>query len=112
MRFLSPYIFQATSDHEWYINDGFTDSNGNYTDHIGALYNPYAVSTTEESGYFDDCSSLSQLRCAMGDLGGKLGTLALEPVTNSSHKTYSFYDKNLFLTGPYTSEFKWHVATS
>ena len=40
----------------------------------------------------------------MGDLGGKLGTLGLEPMTNSPHKTYSFYDENLDVLGPLSSE--------
>ena len=40
----------------------------------------------------------------MGDLGRKLGTLGLEPVTTIPHKTYSFYDENLHLLGPFTSE--------
>ena len=40
----------------------------------------------------------------MGDLGGKLGTLGLEPMTNSPHKTYSFYDENLDVLGPFSSE--------
>ena len=40
----------------------------------------------------------------MGDLSGKLGALALEPVTTIPHKTYSFYDENLHLLGPFTGE--------
>ena len=85
----------------WNIHEGFTDRNGTCPDHIGDQYNPYGVNTTKESGYMTDCSSLSQQRCAMGDFSGKLGLL-----TTSPHKTYSFYDENLFLTGPFTSEFK------
>ena len=80
-------------------------ANETCTDHIGERYNPYGVNTTQESGYLEDCSSLSQLRCAMGDLTGKLGALGLEPVTTSPHQTYSFYDENLHLLGPFTSEF-------
>ena len=39
----------------------------------------------------------------MGDLSGKLGTLQrLEP----PHNTYSFYDENLHLLGPFTSKLK------
>ena len=98
---------QATSGHPWYVHEGHTEGNGTCTDHIGDQYNPYRVNTTEESGYLDDCTSLSQLRCAMGDLGGKLGTLALEPVTTIPRKTYSFYDENLHLMGPFTSEFRY-----
>ena len=41
----------------------------------------------------------------MGDLSGKLGALGLEPVATSPRKTYSFYDENLHLLGPFTSEF-------
>ena len=40
----------------------------------------------------------------MGDLSGKLGTLGLEPVTNNPRKSYSFYDENLHLVGPFTGE--------
>ena len=41
----------------------------------------------------------------MGDLSGKLGTLGLETVTDSSRKTYnSFYDETLHLLGPFTGE--------
>ena len=40
----------------------------------------------------------------MGDLSGKLGTLGLEPRTNNPHKTYSFYDENLDVLGPFSSE--------
>ena len=74
-------------------------------DTVGAQYNPYEVKTTNESGYFDDCTSHRQQRCAMGDLSRKLGTLRLEPNSTNPHKTYSFYDENLFLTGNFTSEF-------
>ena len=98
---------QATSGHAWYVHEGHTEGNGTCTDHIGDQYNPYGVNTTEESGYLDDCSSLNQLRCAMGDLGGKLGALGLEPVTTIPRKTYSFYDENLHLLGPFTSEFRY-----
>ena len=40
----------------------------------------------------------------MGDLSGKLGTLGLEQETAHPCKTYSFYDENLHLLGPLTSE--------
>ena len=82
---------------------------------IGEQYNPYEVMKTPESGYMNDCSSRRQRRCAMGDLSGKLGTLILEPNSTNPHKTYSFYDENLHLAGPFTSEFKWlllsHAST-
>ena len=97
---------QSTNNHTWYIHEGYANGNGTCTDHIGALYNPYGVSTTAESGYFDDCTSQSQQRCAMGDLSGKLEVLGLEPVTTSPHKTYSFYDELLYLVGPFTGEFR------
>ena len=97
---------QSTNNHTWYIHEGYANGNGTCTDHIGALYNPYGVNTTAESGYFDDCTSWSQQRCAMGDLSGKLEVLGLEPVTTSPHKTYSFYDELLYLVGPFTGEFK------
>ena len=58
----------------------------------------------------DDCTSRRQQRCAMGDLSGKLGRLKIDPNSIYPHKTYSFYDENLFLTGPYTSEFKLQLA--
>ena len=96
---------QAASSHAWYIHEGAVKVNETCTDHAGERYNPYGVNTTEESGYLDDCSSLRQQRCAMGDLTGKLGALGLEPVTTSPHQTYSFYDENLHLLGPFTSEF-------
>ena len=95
---------QATDGHSWYVHEGHTEGNGTCSDHLGAQYNPYRVNTTAESGYLDDCSSLRQQRCAMGDLGGKLGTLGLEPMTNSPHKTFSFYDENLDVLGPFSSE--------
>ena len=95
---------QATGGHAWYVHEGHTEGNGTCSDHLGAQYNPYRVNTTAESGYLDDCSSLRQQRCAMGELGGKLGTLGLEPMTNSPHKTYSFYDENLHVLGPFSSE--------
>ena len=106
------HFLQSANGYEWYIQEGFTEVNGTCTDHIGALYNPYGVSTTAESGYFDDCTSLRQQRCAMGDLSGKLGTLGLEPVTASYHKTYSFYDENLHLLGPFTGEFDVLLVTN
>ena len=97
-------LMQTTSGHAWYVHEGYTEGNGTCSDHIGAQYNPYRVNTTAESGYLDDCISRKQLRCAMGDLGRKLGTLELESVTNSPRKTYSFYDENLHILGPFTSE--------
>ena len=95
---------QTTSGHAWYVHDGYTEGNGTCSDHIGAQYNPYGVNTTAESGYLEDCISRKQLRCAMGDLGRKLETLELESLINSPHKTYSFYDENLHVLGPFTSE--------
>ena len=100
----STQCVQATGGHAWYVHEGHTESNGTCSDHLGAQYNPYRVNTTAESGYLDDCSSLRQQRCAMGDLGGKLGTLGLEPMANSPHKTYSYYDENLDVLGPFSSE--------
>ena len=47
----------------------------------------------------------------MGDLSRKLGPLMLEPATVRLRKMYSFYDENLFLAGPFTSEFQYIVAT-
>ena len=101
---------QATNGHIWYVHKGFTEGNGTCTDTIGALYNPYGVSTTTESGYLNDCTSRSQQRCAMGDLSGKLGTLGLEPMANTPRKTYAFYDENLHLVGPFSGEFKIHIG--
>lgn len=93
---------QATSGHAWYVHEGVVSSNGTCTDTLGAQYNPYGVNTSAESGYLNGCSALNQQRCAMGDLSGKLGTLQrLEP----PHNTYSFYDENLHLLGPFTSTF-------
>ena len=101
-----PLILQNTRDLAWSISEGFTQSDGTCTDGIDKPYNPYEVDTSEESGYFMECSPLGQLRCAMGDLRRKLGPLMLEPATASFHKMYSFYDENLFLAGPFTSEFQ------
>ena len=42
----------------------------------------------------------------MGDLSSKLGPLMLEPASARLHEMYSFYDENLFLAGPFTSEFQ------
>ena len=39
----------------------------------------------------------------MGDLTKKLGAITLSATRN---KTYSFYDENLSLAGPYNSELK------
>ena len=93
----------------WQIHEGLTNGHGTCTTKgtIGALYNPYAVTTTNESGYIDDCTSRRQQRCAMGDLSGKLGTLRLESISTKPHITYSFYDENIFLAGKYTSKFEW-----
>ena len=102
---------QSSTGHLWYIHEGYTAQNGTCSDTVGALYNPYAVSTTAESGYIDDCTSLRQQRCAMGDLSGKLGTLGLEPMATNPHKTYSFYDEHLYLVGPFTGEFRNAVLT-
>ena len=85
--------------------------NGTCSDTIGAQYNPYAVNATAESGYIDDCTSLRQQRCAMGDLSGKLGTLGLEPMAKH-RKTYSFYDENLHLVGPFTGKFRNALVSS
>ena len=100
---------QTANNHTWYIHEGYTEGTGTCSNTVGILYNPYAVNTTAESGYFDDCTSLRQQRCAMGDLSGKLGVLGLEPVTNNPHKTYSFYDEHLYLIGPFTSEYNDYV---
>ena len=97
---------QNTRGHAWSISEGFTRSVGTCTDVIDKQYNPYEVDTSEESGYFRGCSPLRQLRCAMGDLSRKLGPFMLEPASARLHKMYSFYDENLFLDGPFTSEFQ------
>ena len=82
------------------------------SDGIDKQYNPYEVDTSEGSGYFRECSPLRQLRCAMGDLRWKLGPLMLEPASARLRKLYSFYDENLFLAGPFTSEFHWLLLLS
>ena len=95
---------QATIDTKWHIIHEEL-SNGRCTNGTQApLYNPYQVQLNSSAGYMNDCNPHKQQRCAMGDLSGKLGTLAIE-VNSNHHKTYSFYDENLFLTGKYTSEF-------
>ena len=71
---------------------------------IGALYNPFGVSRSEESGYLDDCTSRRQQRCAMGDLSRKLANLRMDTMSKNPYIMYSFYDENLFLAGKYTSE--------
>ena len=94
---------QATNDTKWHIIREEL-SNGSCTNSTQApLYNPYQVQVKSSAGYMNDCNPRSQQRCAMGDLSGKLGTLAIEANSNP-HKTYSLYDENLFLTGKYTSE--------
>ena len=99
------HALQADSDHEWDIRKGFTKSTGkcanSYT--IGVQYNPYDLSTSKESGYPKDCTSYRHQRCVMGDLTKKLGAITLSATRN---KTYSFYDENLSLAGPYNSELK------
>ena len=99
---------QATNDTKWHIiHEEF--KNGSCTNGgIASLYNPYQVQVTSSTGYMNDCNPRRQQRCAMGDLSGKLGTLAIESKSNH-HKTYSFYDENLFLTGNYSSEFNMYV---
>ena len=99
---MPPCVLQNTTGYVWSIHEGFTDGSRKCIDNI--LYNPYGVNTTDKSGYIKECSALRQLRCAMGDLTGKLGPLGLEPLSYKPHKTYSFYDENLFLVGPFSSE--------
>ena len=105
----SSCTFQTINGTKWHINC-MEFASGIYTENIncatGLLYNPYNVSTTDDSGYMDECNSHKQRRCAMGDLSGKLGTLVLEPNSTYPHQTYSFYDENLLLIGPYTSKLK------
>ena len=91
-------------NHAWLIHTARAGSNNTFCDPVDGIYNPYSVNTSKESGYLNDCTALSQLRCAMGDLSGKLGELGLEPVTTTPRKTYSFYDVNLHLLGPFSSE--------
>ena len=93
-------------NHTWVISTAteVCSSNATISDAVDGIFNPFAVNTSNVSGYMDDCSALSQFRCAMGDLGRKLGTLELVPVTNSHRKLYSFYDENLHLLGPFTGE--------
>ena len=92
-------------NHSWFIHTARVGSNGTICDPGYDVYNPYAVNRSKASGYLADCTTLTQLRCAMGDLSGKLGTLQLEPVTTRPCKTYSFYDENLHLLGPFTGKF-------
>lgn len=101
---MPPCLLQNTTGYVWNIQEGFTDGCRKCNGNIEKLYNPYGVKTTDKSGYIKECSALRQLRCAMGDLTGKLGPLGLEPLSYKPHKTYSFYDENLFLVGPFTSE--------
>ena len=95
---------QATNDTKWHIIREELQNGSCTNSGIASLYNPYQVQVKNSAGYMNDCNPRSQQRCAMGDLSGKLGTLAIEANSNH-HKTYSFYDENLFLTGNYTSEF-------
>lgn len=97
---------QVTMNHTWVISTttAIYNSNNTISDAADGIFNPLAVNTSKVSGYMDDCGALSQFRCAMGDLGRKLGKLELVPVTNSHRKLYSFYDENLHLLGPFTGE--------
>ena len=94
---------QATNDAKWnIIREELFD--GSCTNGSRApLYNPYQVQVNSSAGYMNDCNPHNQQRCAMGDLSGKLGMFASK-ANSIPHKTYSFYDENLFLTGKYTSE--------
>ena len=106
---ISPFSpLKTTVNHDWVIptTRRFKGSSGTQCDPIVGIYNPYAVDTSSESGYLDDCTALSHLRCAMGDLGGKLGMLEMVPVTDRNRKLHSFYDENLHLLGPFTGELR------
>jgi len=46
------------------------------------------------------------VRCEVGDLSGKHGVLSIRPrATGNGERTLVFYDPNLPLVGPYTSNY-------
>ena len=100
---LNTMHLQVTNDTKWHIirEERFDGSCTNSSK--APLYNPYQVQVNSSAGYMNDCNPHNQQRCAMGDLSGKLGMFASK-ANSIPHKTYSFYDENLFLTGKYTSE--------
>ena len=98
---LDVYILCSQEDMKlnWYISTTMLNESCNSS---YSTYNPFNVSMT--GNYTSDCTVESQLRCAMGDLTGKLGQLTVESGTGAKVKTYTFYDDLLYLTGPNSGE--------
>ncbi|RWS31303.1 uncharacterized protein B4U80_11343, partial [Leptotrombidium deliense] len=91
----------ASAGHNWAVyvtqvgEDAFTDIKQVRCLASGYRWNPYLVKSDIDS-YTNDCNSGNQLRCEMGDLSGKHGSLTI------GHKRYVYTDINLPLTGNYS----------
>lgn len=90
-----------TSDHKWAVyvspvgEDAFNSIDSVRCLAAGYLWNPY-LSKNDLDIYSKDCNAGNPLRCAMGDLNGRHGSL----VIGGERKTLA--DPNLPLTGNYS----------
>ncbi|KAG1685482.1 hypothetical protein GQR58_009071 [Nymphon striatum] len=98
--------FSSTSSHAWHISDGRADSalGKSTTDckNIGNTLNPYKA--YDGGAYSCQCNKKSPMRCAIGDVSGKVGPLKLTGLRNavdpSEPGRYLFTDSTLSLAEP------------
>ena len=67
-----------------------------------SILNP-SLPTSPESGYDEECGPNVPLRCEMGDLSGKHGTVTIGGMA-TPRMVFVGYDVNLHLAGPYNGE--------
>lgn len=69
---------------------------------MGGHFDPF-VADVDESGYDEECGPNAQLRCEMGDLSGKHGSLTIGGMSPPRMASV-WYDVNFHLAGPFTGE--------
>ncbi|KAL5021472.1 hypothetical protein ScPMuIL_000627 [Solemya velum] len=83
--------------HEQKASDDFDGVGSDRCKSTGTLYNPYGVSMSGD--YSTECSEYNQLRCGLGDMAGKHGTISVRSAGGGRWKKL-FTDINLPLSGP------------
>ena len=92
---------QTTSPHNYHVHQRRRAADGTCLGPVGGHYNPFQVNLTNPE-YMNECNGENPFRCEMGDLSGKHGGLSVGVASDADRPTFSLFDPNLHLTGPYT----------
>ena len=92
---------QVTRGHSWQVHLRRQGADGDCST-VGGHFDPF-LADVDKSGYDEECGPNAQLRCEMGDLSGKHGSLTIGGMA-TPRMVFVGYDVNLHLAGPYNGE--------